>query len=411
MVVVDEAHLVPSRGSSQYMMILEKLWNDNAALRVLGLTATPFRTGSGYLARKDSIFDGIAYEISLLKLIEEGFLSPIVSKKGKKSAKESHLIERRGEFTEYSQGEAFKSNYESIADDTRIWYNNGRRSILIFTYSVKSAHDMAKFLNDRGIITEAVTGETPKEERERIVQEFRLGAIECVVNCNALTTGFDAPNIDLIVLARATSSLGLYIQMLGRGMRTFDGKVNCIMLDYGGNAERHGVIDQISVLESGSDKDKEVAKAKCCKYCNSLSPIGTAVCSECGNPFPKRKRKPVEKVASGAPVMSNQLPIQWLDVEHVDYARHQKQGKPDSLRIAYIDSSGTCVYEWLCPEHEGYARRKWLQRRPTYNSMADTTDQCVRECRHWPKPMQIAYRHEGKYKRVIKIEFPDHQNV
>ena len=144
------------------MMILEKLWNDNAALRVLGLTATPFRTGSGYLARKDSIFDGIAYEISLLKLIEEGFLSPIVSKKGKKSAKESHLIERRGEFTEYSQGEAFKSNYESIADDTRIWYNNGRRSILIFTYSVKSAHDMAKFLNDRGIITEAVTGETPK---------------------------------------------------------------------------------------------------------------------------------------------------------------------------------------------------------------------------------------------------------
>lgn len=199
--------------------------------------------------------------------------------------------------------------------------------------------------------------------------------------------------------------------MLGRGMRTFDGKENCIMLDYGGNAERHGVIDKISVLASGKDKDSDVAKAKSCKYCWSLSPIGTEKCPECGQPFPKKKRKPIAKQASGAPVTSNQLAIQWLDVEHVDYARHEKTGKPDSLRIAYINSSGTCVYEWLCPEHEGYARRKWLQRRPIYNSMAETTDQCVRECRHWPKPMQIAYRHEGKYKRVIKIEFPDHQNV
>ena len=184
-----------------------------------------------------------------------------------------------------------------------------------------------------------------------------------------LTTGFDAPNIDCVVLLRPTMSPGLYYQMVGRGFRLHPGKENCLVLDFGGNVVRHGPVDQIKVKER-SLGGKGEAPAKECPECHSVIAAAYATCPDCGYEFPPPERPTHDATATQASILSGQVTNTSYAVSDVYYSVHTKRGAgedaPKTMRVDYKVGWHEYKSEWVCFEHSGYARQKaiaWWQRR------------------------------------------------
>jgi DNA repair protein RadD len=192
-----------------------------------------------------SVEDG--YEIGIGDLIERGWLCPPVPKPMETKLDVSGVREWGGDFVASELAAAV--DVEAItrsAVDEIVAYGQNRRSWLVFGSSVEHAHHIRDAIRARGFTAETITGNTPPEERARLVDAYKAGEIQCLTNCDVLTVGFDAPATDLILVLRPTKSRGLWIQICGRGTRLSPetGKTNCLVLDFGGNAERFGPIDQ-----------------------------------------------------------------------------------------------------------------------------------------------------------------------
>jgi len=214
-----------------------------------------------------------------------------------------------------------------------------------------------------------VFGETASAERDEVLDSFRSGELKYLVNVNVLTTGFDAPNIDCVAMVRPTLSPGLYYQMVGRGFRLFDGKENCLVLDFGGNVLRHGPVDAIRIHRMNHRGNGD-APAKQCPECQSLVAAGYAVCPDCGYEFPPPKRQNHGATASTEDILSGEVTTTGYEVEGVHYSVHHKRGAPDdapkTLRVEYRIGFHKYQSEWICFEHTGWPRHKaesWWRRR------------------------------------------------
>ena len=367
LVIIDEAHLIPRGSDTQYGRFLSDIKTINEDAKFLGLTATPFRLDSGWLHKGEgAIFEDIAYDIPIQQLIDDGYLSHVTAKHSKSQIDLSRVKTRAGEYAEDDlEREAIKITNHVVREVCSLGEN--RKGWLIFTAGVKSAEEFQRQFEQAGIRTGLITGQT--EDRSEIIERFKRQEIRCLVSVAVLTTGFNATHVDLIAMVRATKSPGLYVQICGRGMRLHPGKSDCLLLDYGSNVLRHGPLDDIRVKRKGEKGDGE-APLKVCKDCDSLVHLAAKECPDCGFVFnppncPKcgspygvdricygcRK----EKAYRGA-LLKKDVEAQIYDVTHMDIRRHQKVGKPDSVRISY--RCGMSYFnEWLCPEHAGYARK------------------------------------------------------
>jgi len=246
--------------------------------------------------------------------------------------------------------------------------------------------------------------------------------LRCLVNVNVLTTGFDAPNVDLLAILRATQSPSLYVQMVGRGTRLHEGKQNCLVLDYGSNVNRHGLIDDIRPKTPGKGEEP----IKTCPDCDSHIPIGVMICPDCGFVFesepqpikPRHDSKAYDGalLKSQAPreLLKSQAPrealkeYEFLSVYYVKYSIHKKEGRPDSLKISYICGLST-AYEWLCPEHGGYPTQKYHARLRQMNCThaPKTAAEALAESRGWPVPVQIKVKKYGDFLNVMGVYYDE----
>ena len=209
LVIVDEAHLIPpDDGESMYRQFLADAKLVNPLMRVIGLTATPFRMRTGMICSPEGILNHVCYEVSVGQLIERGFLSALRSKAGKVKVDMSDLKIRCGEFVASEVEQAFdtdevvESACAEIAAETR-----SRRSTLIFAAGINHGLHVVRVLGERhGIECGWIDGTTPARERESTIERFRSGALRYLANVNVLTTGFDAPNVDCVALLRPTAS-------------------------------------------------------------------------------------------------------------------------------------------------------------------------------------------------------------
>jgi DNA repair protein RadD len=158
---------------------------------------------------------------------------------------------------------------DAVAGDIKKALDSGRTSALVFGTSVAHARRLANATRMQGISTETITGDTPPGERDVIIAAFKSRKLNCITSCDVLTTGFDAPVVDVIALVRPTMSPSLYVQMVGRGMRTAEGKTDCLLLDYGGNIARHGPIDNVRVRPRPPGEGDAPVKIcpECCACC------------------------------------------------------------------------------------------------------------------------------------------------
>mgnify|MGYP002621315359 FL=1 len=410
LVLIDEAHLLGRSDSSMYRAFLAGLNEINAGLlKVVGFTATPYRLDSGLLHEgKDRLFTDIAYEVPLLEMVQQGYLCPVVPKQTTTQLDVAGVGTRGGEFIARELEAAVDRDEVTRAAVAEIVeHGAGRGSWLVFCSGVAHARHVRDAIRERGIAAETVTGDTPAAERDAILTAFKAGRLRCVTNANVLTTGFDAPGTDLIALLRPTKSVGLYVQMVGRGTRLAEGKDDCLVLDFAGNTARHGPIDTVD----GRRKEKNdgtpgEAPIKVCPACQTINAASARRCIECDHEFPPPPVKLAPEAASNALLSIQQSPI-WCDVTDVVYVRHEKPGKPPSLRVTY--ECGLARHsEWVCLEHTGFPREKacaWWRRRAERIEVPRTVTEALAQVEDLRRPRAIQVRPAGQYTEIVAARF------
>jgi len=424
LVIVDEAHLIPRKADTMYGRFLAGLRQHNPALKVIGLTATHYRMDSGLLTEgEDRIFTDVAYEAHVGELIKDGYLCPLVAKNGATKADLTAVHTRGGEFVANElQAAMDKENLIHGALDEVAKYAHDRQHILGFCAGVEHAMHCALAANARGWTAGYVSGDMGNAERDKVLNDFSSGRIRFLFNAMLLTTGYDFPGIDCLVMLRPTKSTGLYVQIMGRGLRnvyapgfdltTIDGrlvaiangpKVNCLVLDFAGNVERHGPIDQIKVKRKGGKGESvSVAPVKECPNCHELVHTSVMICPQCGNIWERGASHGTE-AADAVIVAALEKPRLYL-VDRVEYQKHEKAGKAPSLKVTYWCGPST-FSEWvpICDER-AYIKKhaiSWYWQRGLM--CPNTIDEALDQIRldKVPAPFRIEVKPDGKYWRVI----------
>ena len=407
LLLVDEAHLIPKSSTTVYRRFLDAMTTLNPKVKVIGFTATPFRLDSGMLHEgEDALFSDIAFEVSVRDLIDQGYLSPLISKQTKTRLIVDGVGTRGGDFiAKELQAAVDQTAITEAAISEVIEYGKDRRSWLAFCSGVEHARHVAEECRLRGISCETIFGETRKDERDRIIAAFKQGEIRALASMGVLTTGFNAPAVDLIAMLRPTKSAGLYVQMAGRGTRLAQGKMNCLVLDFAGNVSRHGPIDLVNPRRPGVGGGSPPVKV--CPSCQSLLPIAVRECPDCGHEFPERHLK-IAPTASTAAILSDRR-TQWAEVTNVAYQRHDKAGGLSSLRVDYF--CGLVRYsEWVCLDHTGYARKKaerWWRERGAHLPMPRNVQDALEFVGQLRRPTHILVHAGGPYPVIHQHRFAE----
>ncbi|OEA54295.1 ATP-dependent helicase [Vibrio parahaemolyticus] len=248
LLVIDECHRVPDDKNSSYQKVITHLRELNPGIKVLGLTATPYRLGMGWIyqyhtrgqvrTEESRFFRDCIFELPIRYLLDENFLTP------------ARMMDAPVLSYDFSQlkpantGRYKEAEMDMVIDKAKratpqiveqiIQYARKRKGVMIFAATVRHAQEIHGLLPEGE--TAIVIGDTPTPERDAIIQAFKNREIKYLVNVSVLTTGFDAPHVDLIAILRPTESVSLYQQIVGRGLRLSEGKNECLVLDYAGNS-------------------------------------------------------------------------------------------------------------------------------------------------------------------------------
>lgn len=365
LVVIDECDLVSHKDEGGYRTFLAALLAINPAMRVVGLTATPYRMGHGLITEKPALFHALIEPVSIAQLLHLGHLCPLRSKATKQKYDTSSVKKHGGEFIESELQKVVDTDDQNQKVVDEILSNAGdRKSWLVFCTGVDHSLHVAEVLRKRGIPTETVTGETPKGERARILADFKSGKLTAVTNANVLTTGFDHPATDLIAFLRPTKSTRLFMQMAGRGLRPSPGKTDCLILDFAGVVATLGPITDPTVPGKAGDGD---APVKVCEVCDELCPISAKVCPACETPFPEpvKDTLPTPTALVETDIMGLDLGDRY-DLEIESWRWHVGRGTKSGREQIVVTYYGTAlsdapVTEYLCINHDGYAADKAWQ--------------------------------------------------
>jgi DNA repair protein RadD len=408
LIIIDEAHLIPHKSDGMYRQLLDASLAINPDTKLIGLTATPYRLDSGVLHEGEgAMFDGISYEANVADLIEQGYLSSLTSK----HADEPNLEGVKVTAGEYNLGQLSErmSALKLVEHHANLIVERcaKRHSWLIFCVTVEHASQVTAALTRRKIPAAYVSGDMSNTERDEKINSFKAGELRALVNCQVLTTGFDHPSIDAVVLLRPTLSPGLYVQMVGRGLRLHETKKDCLVLDFGGNVRRHGFIDQVTPPRKGKKGPPGIAPVKACPTCSSYISIMCLTCPECGHKFPVIEREAEVREHEGA-MLASQVPPVRMRVDQVLYARHLGKAGVPTLRVDYYCGIRK-ISEYVCLEHEGYARQKavvwWLKRCDL--QAPRLVDQAIRVSEQIVRPTSIVVNFATQYPQIQKYLFQE----
>lgn len=405
LVVVDEAHLVQPRATGMYRRLIADL-AARGPVRVVGLTATPFRgTGEWLTSGEDALFGGVAASIPIHDLLAAGYLVPLVPPRGIDTRIDTSGVElsATGDYA-LDQLEARVDQYLVAAASEATALAAGRKKWLSFLPGVKTAHQFCTLLKARGVPSAVVCGSTPAQERDESVAAFRAGGIRCLVTVLALATGFDVPDVDCLVWLRPTTSPVLYVQGAGRGMRPAPGKTDCLWLDFTDTTERMGPVDRVRgrhIVRPGAIAGPPPYRI--CQGCGERCPPRLSACPTCGLQA-ARGASMEPRAASSAAVLSG---VTTYSVTRVGYELHTKLWRPPSLRVEYYSGRRRVAREWVCIEHQGYAAsaaRKWWLLRGA--SPAPTTaEEALRRCGELATPIAVRVDETGRFPRVVECFF------
>lgn len=291
-VIIDEAHST----TATHRLIIDSIRRKNPNLRVIGLSGTPYRTGSGFIYQYDvdgsfvpedqarePYYNRLLYRIQTQDLIDAGYLTPIHADPELAAQYDTSGLQlnSRGQFDKADVERTFEGRgritSEIVADV--VHHSRGRRGVMLFAATVQHAKEIMESLPPENARMVGGDVNMRKSERERVIEDFKAQKFKYIVSVGTLTTGFDAPHVDVVAVLRKTESPGLFQQIIGRGLRLYEGKVDCLLLDYAGNVEFHQLEDNLFQPEVRVRRPSE------------SGPAITAVCPDCGyeNEFTARQ--------------------------------------------------------------------------------------------------------------------------
>ncbi len=404
LLIIDECHRVSDKKNSQYGKVIQQLREQNPRLRLLGLTATPYRMGMGWIykihyrgfVRSDESrpFSKCIYELPLSTMVRQAYLT------------KPEMMDMPVAQYDFSQLDRDKFGCYARADVNRLLVKHRRvtqsiveqivelserrQGVMIFASTVEHANEIHGYLpEDESFL---ITGDTPQQERDTLIIGFKQRHYKFLVNVSVLTTGFDAPHVDLIVIMRATESVSLFQQIVGRGLRLCEGKDNCLVIDYAGNGfnlyhpevgEKKpkgntepvqvfcpvcefpnifwGITDDEGTLIEHFGRrchglvEHEREELQCdfrfrfkeCPECNWQNDIAARSCHDCGH-----KLIDPDDQLRAALQLKNAL---ILRCSGMTFGEHNK-----SLKIEYHDEDGTSLIEFF--NLENHAQRKVFNR-------------------------------------------------
>ena len=455
LLIIDEAHGVSEDDETAYQKIIAHLTIKNPKLRVLGLTATPMR-GKTKLIAKGRTFEHVIHELPHGVLSELGWVVPYSLGRVKSHYEMANIkTQSNGKFKQSEIDDATLNKERltrSIINDViHIMQEDGRKCAMVFAASVKHAQEIVSYLPEGEAIL--ITGKTAKGERRDELEEARNGKWRFLVTVTALGTGTDVPICDTVVFLRATESIGLLLQFMGRGCRLYDdkwtlpagelnwkheqyqGKCDCLVLDYGENIERFSLDDDLTITglvdeKNKQDDDGEFFPVECpdCKTINRHTAqrcVGTTTegarcqyrfiyktCESCGcNNSPSARHcwkceaeliDPNDKLTR-APSVSIGTPFQVAVID-MTLKSHWK-GESNTLRVDYKVTDGAKT--WTVSEFKkpgSYPWHKWTQ---AVSASGNTIENVILEAAtlNVPTRLMVKRRKASKYYEIVALYF------
>lgn len=405
-ILIDEAHTVPPAGEGQYRKFLAQF-----NCPIIGLTATHFRLGTGYLHEgKGRIFTDIAYEVDIERLIEEGFLAKLIPREPAVQVDMEGVHTQGGDFVKKESIERLDREglTENIIEDLT-QYKEKYKQWLIFAIDIDHAELIALLLNRKGIRTAVVHSKKSKKENEELKLLFKAGMYQCLVSVESLTTGFDVPSVDLIALLRPTKSPVLHIQMIGRGLRISVGKDHCLVLDYVGNVKRLGPINDVHIAVRKKGKGGQITKT--CPDCQTILSGSVRECPVCGHHFIFKEK--LKNTAANDDIIAKKkekkvIEPHWFNVDFVTYSEHfGKTGL--MMQVAYRCGLRTFFeYKKFEGGKAAYHSRHWWSYRAKENIMPPSSSaEAVLRANGGDlnSPKQILVLEKGRYPEIQKTIF------
>ena len=420
-IIVDECHTISTNEASMYQKVINGLKAINPNLKVIGLSATPFRIGQGMIT-DGGLFTDIAYDVTSLnefnRLISEGFISRLIPKRTATQLDVEQVKITNGDFNSHELQEAVDVDAITYAAITELMESGYSRNCgLIFTSGIKHCEHVTAAIQSFGETATFVHSKMPTKERDQRLLDYKAGKYKYIVSNGVLTTGFDHPPIDIIGMLRPTMSAGLWVQMLGRGTRPYSWlvehqyiapfnyvKENCLVLDFAGNTRRLGPInDPVKPRKKGQKTGD--APIRICPECGVYNHASARHCCECGFEFPIHNK--LFAVAGTEELIKSDLPVEEIfDISRVIYFKHVKIGSPPSIKASYY--SGLKKFdEFVCFEHSGYPGKRaiawWNQR--TDKPAPTTVDEALSVISHLKCPSRIRVWTNKKYPEITGYEF------
>lgn len=412
-ICLDEAQNLADHDQGLLRQYFAAVRQQNPNVKIVGFTATPFKLSSGRLDKgPNALFAGIAYEAPVLDLIQAGYLCRPVTPQSSVALDTTNVATRGGEYVTQDLANAIDVDSitkAAVAEDVALFKD--RHHWIVFAITVEHAQHLATEYASHGIATAVVHGELSRDERAFRLNEFHEGRVRCLVSVMLLTEGWDEPQVDAISIMRPSKSAGLYIQIVGRGMRIHPSKTDCLIADHAGLITQFGPVDAIRIPEKNKKGDGE-APIKVCPDCELYQAAGVRVCVGCGYNFPPPAIV-LTPAASKAAILSTDQPKEWVAITSVQYNRNE--AKPPkttpTLRVDYYAGYRKVASEWVCVEHDGFARSKaeqWWARRSAEGTAPSTVDDALALADELAKPLEIAIGPDPanpKYTRIADYRF------
>ena len=428
-VVVDESHQISNDKDSQYQQLIRGLREINQNCRFIGLTATPYRLDGGInYGGKSTLFDRLSYNTPLSLMFDEGYLTkPVTLPTSQVDL--TGVRKTRGDYDK-AQMQSAMLNYWVKGNKTleikQAADAKDCKSIVVYCAGIAHAELVHQELLQLGETSVIITGETLPLLRSVSLDLFANRKKRWIINVDVLTTGWDAPNVDCVVMARATASAGLFLQIVGRGTRLYPKKEQFYVIDMGQNIERHGAIDSdtygYDTIKDPQTGEGEVPK-KVCPKCFEIVHAAAKTCPKCGLLFPERT-KDLSSTSESITVKTTKHRVVTEAYKAWAGKEIEKDGKtikkPDTLLVQYklavdedaeIGKKKRWAREWVCFDHTGYAKEKadkwWNQRSHAQPPSSVQEALVLIDAGALAQTIEVSIRPDGKFERITNYVIGD----
>jgi len=423
--IIDEAHLLSDDTDSMYQKVIAELRKLYPQMVILGLTATPYRTGSGMLT-DSGLFTDICFDMTDVKgfnqLIAEGYLAPLHSKPTATEYDLTGIHFRAGELNQDEiQARVDRKEITRKILEEWVYYGQDRHSWLFFASGIEHAEHVAESLRkDFNISAFAVTSKTEKGLRKKAIEAFKNFEFQAIVSNNVLTTGFDHPPVDYIGMGRATMSPGLWVQMAGRGTRPFACpewvKRDCLLLDFAGNRKRLGPInDPYKPRKKGAGGGDAPVRICPNPACGVYNHAAARECYACGHVFTFKEK--LHTTATTESMLKDGVPLyEWFDVNRVLYSIQKSKKREDAkpyLRISYVCGLRQFTENIFLDAggRAGHDAREWFRKRHEYDPPTPQTCAPFQSATHAALSISQQFRMPRRIKVQLNMQYPQIHSV